>query len=74
MSTERVWTGKTQKKIDEMKTRRRSSNKMKWEWNSVQKEETFVFIAWRSKKEPAHCKFSQPDSSDNCMNTGQPTH
>lgn len=47
---------------------------MKWEWNSVQKEETFVFIAWRSKKEPAHCKFSQPDSSDNCMNTGQPTH
>lgn len=62
MSTESVWKGKNQKKTDEMETHRRSSNKMKWERNSIQKEETFVFIAWRSKKEQAHYKFLQPES------------
>jgi len=35
---------------------------MKWEWNFIQKEETLVSIAWRSKREAAHCKRSHPES------------
>lgn len=30
---------------------------MKWEWNSIQKEEQFVFIAWRSRRNKPTASF-----------------
>lgn len=74
-STERVWTGRKQEKKNRWE-KHTGGGATKWNGNEIQskKKSNFLFIAWRSKRSKGIASFHSQCPSDNCTNTGQPTH